>query len=55
MQGVSIVSEKEKGSACGKVTKGTARGETGVPCKEKSIGKGEEVKESREERGSTCG
>jgi len=51
MQEVSIVDEKGKGSTCGKATKGTARGEASVPCKEKSIGKEEEVEESRGKRG----
>ena len=31
--------EKGKGSVCGKVTKGIARGEAGMPCKGKSTGK----------------
>jgi len=52
MQGVSIVGEKGKGNACGKATKGIARGEASAPYKGKSTGKG---KESGGERGSMCG
>jgi len=55
MQRVSIVGEEEKGSMCGKATKGAAREEACAPCKGKSIGKGEEVEESRRKRGSMCG
>ena len=55
MQRVSIVGEEEKGSICGKTTKGAAREEACAPCKGKSIGKGEEVEESRRKRGSVCG
>jgi len=47
--------EERKGGICGKATKGTARKETGMPCKGKSTGKGEEVKESRERRDGACG
>jgi len=52
---VSIVSKEEKGSACGKATKGTARGEASMPYKGKSAGKEKEVEENREKRGSACG
>jgi len=50
MQEVSIMDEKGKGDTYGKATKDTARGEASMPCKEKSIGKGEEVEESRGKR-----
>jgi len=52
---VSIVGKEGKGSACGKATKGAVRGEAGIPYKEKSAGKGKEVEESREKRGSMRG
>ena len=55
MQGVPIVDKKEKGGAYGKATKDAVRGEAGILCKGKSIGKGEEIEESGEERGSACG
>jgi len=42
-------------SACGKATKGIARGEAGTPCKEKSAGKKKEVKKNRGRRSSTHG
>jgi len=47
MQRVPIVGEEGKGSACGKATKGTARGEAGVSRKGKSIGRREEAEKSR--------
>jgi len=54
MQGVPIVNEEEKGSVCGKATKGAARGEAGALCKVKSARKGKEIEESRGERGGAC-
>jgi len=47
--------KKGKGSICNKVIKGAARGEAGVPCKGKSVGKEEEIEESRGERGGVHG
>jgi len=44
--------EEGKGSACGKATKGTARGKTGIPYKGKSAGRRKKVKEGRRRRGS---
>jgi len=55
MQEVSIVGEEGKGGMCGKATKDTAREEAGALYKGKSIGKGEEVEESRGKRGNMCG
>jgi len=52
---VFIVDEEEKGSTCGKATKGAAKEEAGVPCKGKSVAKGEEVEESRRKRGGAHG
>jgi len=49
------VGKEGKGDMYGKATKDAARGEAGTSCKEKSIGKGEKVEESRGERGSTHG
>ena len=48
---MSFVGKEREGSACGKATKGTAKGEAGAPCKGKSTAKGEEVEESREKSG----
>jgi len=48
---VPIVGKKEKGSTCGKTTKGIVRRETGVLCKGRSAGK--KVEESGERKGST--
>jgi len=47
---MSFVDKEGEGSACGKATKGVAKGEASTPCKGKSTGKGEEVEESRERR-----
>jgi len=43
----------EKGSTCGKATKGTPTEEAGMPCKEKSTGK--KVKENRGREDSAYG
>jgi len=52
---VPIVDKKGKGSTCGKATKGAVRGEASVLYKGKSIGKGEEIEESRGERDGARG
>jgi len=49
MQGVSIVGEEGKGNMYSKATKGVAREEASMPCKEKSTEKGKKIKESEGE------
>jgi len=41
------VGKEGEGSACGKATKGIAKGEAGAPCKGKSTGKGEKIEKSK--------
>jgi len=50
---VSIVDEKGKSDACGKATKGAAKGKASMPCKGKSAGK--EVEEGRKGGDGACG
>ena len=47
--------EEEKGSACGKATKGTPTEGAGVSCKGKNTGRRKKVEESKRERGGTRG